>query len=104
MWQSLKEKLEKAWLPWLIGMIMGLSGPFLSEAVPAAKSAILNQLTPTALLSLSAVLLLICVFLLALLYELRRKRTLIREYTPEPEWPGTHRHKNQPSLHVCGIC
>jgi hypothetical protein len=88
----------------MVGLVAALLRPIVLEIYQALDATIIARLSPSKLFLAVCGLSLACLILGGLLYESKRRRILLREYVPDPDWPGTYRHRKRHDLHVCGVC
>ena len=104
MWKSLVETAKVKLPPTIVGLIMGLSTPFWLELLPFIETSILPQLSPRAVLSLLASLMVLVLSLVYLLYEAHSMDRKIGRYEPDPEFHGCWRHRRRHKERVCAAC
>jgi hypothetical protein len=104
MWQTLSSWIKGTIWAAIAGLLAALLFPAVLEFHRAIDATTISKLSPSKLFLAAFGLLLACLILAALLYETKRQRILLREYVPDPDWPGTYRHIKNRELHVCGVC
>ena len=104
MWQWLQTRLKESLWGWLSALIVLVSAPFWSEFRVSIVRATLAGLSPTALMSLSFALFLLCLFLGALLFDAHKRERLFRKFEADPDFPGLLRHKKRHDEKVCPDC
>jgi uncharacterized membrane protein YcjF (UPF0283 family) len=104
MWQSLQQYVKVVIWAVIAGLTWALLSPAVHEAGSSIFKTVFSRLSPASLCLAVLGLLVVCVVLLALLYEARSQARLLRRYEHDPDFPELWRHRRRNGERVCPRC